>query len=127
MNRHIFFFFKQKTAYEINGRKPLSLKRRWIDIDADDALLAAVREGRGSTRHGRELRADKIVAEIEKLLLAEGIAGQADLDDRYGRRRIDDHQGRRGSRRKESHKSLRNGGSLGQRRLNVGAGWKENL
>src|SRR5258708_25468992 len=58
-------------VYDINGRKPLSLERRWIDIHADDALLATVGEGRGGTRHGGELRADKIVAEIEKLLLAE--------------------------------------------------------
>ena len=112
---------------DVNGRKPLSLERRWIDIHADDALLATVGEGRGSTRHGRQLRADKVVAEIEKLLFAESTAGQADLDDRHGRRRIDDYQRRRGSRREESQEGLRDGGSLGQCRLNVGARLKEDL
>src|SRR5260370_5972417 len=44
-------------VYDINGRKPLSLERRWIDIHADDALLATVVEGRGSTRNGGDRRA----------------------------------------------------------------------
>jgi len=49
-----------------------------INIDADDPLLASIRKGRGGARYGRQLRADKIVR-IEKLLLAERIAGQTDL------------------------------------------------
>src|SRR5712692_1332383 len=78
-------------VYDINGGKPLGLECRGIDINADDALLAAVGERRGGTRHGRELRTDKIVAVIEELLLAHRVAGQADLNNRHGRRRIDDH------------------------------------
>src|SRR5712692_3985053 len=114
-------------VYDINGGKPLGLECRGIDINADDALLAAVGERRGGTRHGRELRTDKIVAVIEELLLAHRVAGQADLNDRHGRRRIDDHQRRRGSGREESQKSLRNSGGLGQRGLNIGAWLKENF
>src|SRR6202007_598676 len=110
--------------YDINSRKPFGLKCGRIDIDADQALLAAVGERSGRTRYGRQLRADKIIAEIEKLLLAERIAGQADLDDWHGRGRVDDHQRWSGPRRQESQESLRNGGSLGQRRLNIGA-WLE--
>src|SRR5205814_899836 len=81
----------------------LSLERCRIDIDADDALFAAVRKWRGGARYSRKLRADKIIAEIEKLLLAERITGKADLDDRHGRRRVDNHQGRRGSGRQKAH------------------------
>src|SRR5213079_2992763 len=107
--------------------KALGLKRGGIDIDTNDALLAAVRKWRGGARYSRKLRADKIIAEIEKLLLAERITGKADLDDRHGRRRVDNHQGRRGSGRQKAQKRLRDSGSLCQRGLNVGTGLKENF
>src|SRR5258708_37076692 len=50
-------------VYDINGRKALSLERRWIDIHADSAVLAAVGEGLGATRHGGELRPSQMEAE----------------------------------------------------------------
>ena len=61
-----------------------------IYIHAHHALLAAIRERCGSALHGGELRTDKIVAEIEELLLAERVAGQADLNDGHRRGRIND-------------------------------------
>ena len=113
--------------YDVHRGKPFGLQGRRIDINAHNALFAAVRKWRGGAGYSRKLRADKIIAEIEKLLLAERVAGQADLDDRHGRRRVDNHQGRRGSRWQKAQKGLRDGCGLRQRRLNVGAGLKENF
>ena len=99
----------------------------WIDIDTDNALLAAIREGHGSALHGGELGADEIVAEIEKLLFAEGVAGEADLHNRHGGRRIDDHQGWSGAGRQKPQERLRDGSGLCERGLNVRAGLEEDL
>jgi len=111
-------------VYDINRGKSFGLKRCRVDVDADDSLLASIGERRGGARNGGQLRADKKVAEIEKLLLAERFAGQADLNDRHGRSRIDDHQGWRGPGRQETQKGLRYSSGLGQSRLNIGA-WLE--
>ena len=93
-------------VHDVHRGEALSLERRRIDIDAHEALLSAVGERRRGAGHGSKLRADKIVTEIEKLLLAERVAGQADLNDRHGRRRIDDHQGRSGSLREKPQECL---------------------
>ena len=62
---------------DVNRGKAFGLECLRVDVHADHALLAAIGVRSGSALHGRELRADEIVAEVEKLLLAHGIAGQA--------------------------------------------------
>ncbi len=70
---------------DVDGGKTFCLESGGINIDADDALLAPVREGRGGARHGGQLRADKVISGVEKLLFAERVASQANLDNRHGR------------------------------------------
>src|SRR6266850_2374907 len=70
---------------DVNRRKSLRLEGLGINIDADDALLPAVGKRRCRAGNCGELGADEIVAVIEELLLAKGVAGQANLNDRHGR------------------------------------------
>ena len=49
------------------GDKPFGLQRHGVQIHGNQALLAAVGEGQRRALHGRQLGADKIIAEIEKL------------------------------------------------------------
>ncbi len=78
-------------VHDVDRGKPFGLQRDGIDIDADNALLASIGEWRGSPWHSGKLRANEVVAGVEELLFAERIAGQANLNDRHRRSRIDDH------------------------------------
>ena len=114
-------------ADDVHGREAFGLQRGGVNVHADDALLSAVRKRRGSARDGGKLRADKIVAEIEELLLAHGVAGEPNLNDGHRRGGIDDHQGRRRSRRQEPQEGLRDGSGLRQSGLDVRVGLKKDL
>ena len=68
--------------------------------------------------------ANKVVSEVEDLLLAHGVAGQANLQYRNGGSGIDDDQRRRCAWGQESQECLRDRGGLCQSGLYIGA-WLE--
>src|SRR5258707_2445454 len=107
--------------------EPFAVQRSSIGINGDQPLLAAIRERSGGSRYSRQLSTNKIVAGVEKLLLAEGVAGQADLDDRNGGSGIDDDQWRGGTRRQEAQESLRDSAGLRERSLDIGVRLEINL
>ena len=65
------------------------------------------------------MRTNKIVAEVKELLLAQRVAGKAELDDGDGGGGIDDDERRSSAGRQEAEKSLGNGGRLRESRLNI--------
>ena len=104
---------------DVHGRKAVRLESRGIRINRDEALFAAVRKRSCRALDGCELRANKIVAEIEELLLAQRVASEAELDDGHSGGGIDNDERRSGAGRQEAEKSLRDGGGLGESRLNI--------
>ena len=71
--------------------------------------------------------AQKILAEVEELLLGQSLAAQPELNDGSGGSAVGDDQRRRGARRQAAHGGLRDGRDLRDRRLDVGAGAEEDL
>ena len=70
--------------HDVIRRKTLGLQCLRVDIHGNEPLFAAVREGQRRALHGRQLRANEIIPVVEQGLFAQGVAGQSDLDDRYG-------------------------------------------
>ncbi len=66
---------------DVDGRKLFGVELVEIEIDHHVARFAAERVGDVGALHGAEGRADEVVAEIEDILLAEGLAGKAELQD----------------------------------------------
>src|SRR6185312_4173858 len=58
----------------IHRREALSSQRSEVEIHLDLARGAAIGIRYGGTRHGRNLRADNLVAQVEDLRLGEAIA-----------------------------------------------------
>ncbi len=114
-------------ADNVNRGKSLGLERLGIDVDADDALLAAVGKRRCSAWNRGELGADEIIAIIKELLFAERVARQTNLNHWHSRSRVDNHQGRSRSGRQKPQECLRDGTRLSERRLDVRAGLEEDL
>src|SRR5581483_11535018 len=89
------------------------------------AELAAVRKGHGRALNGGELGADEVLAEVEELLLAEGFAFEAELDDGDAGSVVFNDAGRGGPGREDLEQRLRDGGDLGKRHLDFGVGLEE--
>ena len=112
---------------DVAGRKSVGLQPRQVEINLHLAYLAAVGIGHGRAVHGRQLGAQKVLAQVEQLLLRQGLAAEAELHDRRGRCRVGDDQRRRGSGRQAAHRGLHDRRHLGQRSLNVGLRPEEDL
>ena len=118
---------RAERIHDVVGGKSVGLKSREVQIDLDLAYFAAIGvRGRG-TGHSRELRAQEVVSEIEKLLLGQRLAAQAQLDDRCRGGGIGDDQRRHGSRWQAPEDGLRHRRGLRQRRLDVRRGLKKYL
>ena len=103
------------------------MQSRQIEIHLDLAYFAAVGVRCRGARHGRQLRAQKVIAQIKELLLRQCLAAQAQLDDRSRGGGIRDNQGRHGSRWQAPEHRLRHRRRLRQCRLDVRRGLEENL
>ena len=112
---------------DVHGRETLCLQRLGVEVHRNQPLLAAVWIWERRALDCGELRADKIIAVVKKLLLAEPVARQTDLDHGHGGCREDGHERRIRSRRKVAEERLRDGHDLRERRLDVGALLKEDL
>ncbi len=104
---------------DVDRRQPLGLEQLRIQIHCDLALLTSIRKRQGRALHGGQLCADEIVSEIKDGLLAQAVACQTNLNDRYGGRGIDGHQGGGGAWRQKSENGLDDGGGLSERGLNI--------
>ena len=69
------------------GESLLGEQRVGIEIHHHAAELAAVGQRDGRALDGRQLRADEVLPQVEQLLLAHGLAFQAELQDGNARRR----------------------------------------
>src|SRR5262249_41539575 len=104
---------------DIHRRKLLRVELIGIDVHHYLAELPAVWQRHGRALDRRELGADEILSEIEKLLLAQRLAFQAKLDDRNARCVVLNNAGRGRSRRENLEQSLRNGSDLRERNLDL--------
>ncbi len=91
---------------DIHRGKAVRLKGGRIGIHGNEALFAAVREWSCRAGNRRQLRTDKVVAEVEELLLAERIARESDLNDGNCGGGIDNDKRRRGAGRQKSQEGL---------------------
>jgi hypothetical protein len=98
-----------------------------IEIDLHLALLAAVGIGDRGARDRRELRAQDVVAEIEYLLLGDGLARQCELQDGDARGVVGQNERRRRARRRGLQLGLRDGDDLRHRQVLSAFGWKKYL
>ena len=77
-----------ESADDVVRRQSIGLQAGNIEIDLDLANLAAIGIGHGCAVHGRQLRAQEILAQVEELLLRQGLAAESKLHDRRGGRRV---------------------------------------
>ena len=66
---------------DIDRRKLLGVELIQVQVHHDRALLSAERIRNGGALHGAERSADEVIAQVEDLLLAQGLAGKAKLQD----------------------------------------------
>src|SRR5207302_1610238 len=65
----------------IDGRELLGVELVLVEVDHDGTALSAERIRYGGSLHGAERCADEVVGQIEDLLLAQGLTGEAELQD----------------------------------------------
>src|SRR5579863_2893380 len=113
--------------HNVGRREPVRLQLRQVEIDLNLANLPAIRVRSGGSRHRRKIITQKILAQIEELLLGQSLAAQAKLDDGRGGRAIRNDERRRGSRWQAAHGGLADRRDLRDRSLYVRARSKEDL
>ena len=90
----------------------VSLQRRQIEIDGDDAGFAAIRPGQLRSLHDRETHPHLVLRHVVDLLLGELVAGQRVLQNRHSRSIVTDHQRRGLPGRHLLQNGLRHGRNL---------------
>ena len=109
------------------GARPLACSSRWVEVDHDRALLAAVDVGDDRAGDGGELRTDEVQAEVVELLLGEALAGEAELQDGHaGGAEVDDLRRQDAGRELTQHE-LRGAADLGVGGVEAGAGLEVDL
>ena len=88
----------QRRAH-VRGRQTARLQGLRIQIRHDDARLAAIGIGNFRAVHHGERGADDVLAQVIELGVGQRLAGQAELNDRYIRGAVAQHQRRRDVRR----------------------------
>src|ERR1035437_263558 len=116
-----------ERIHDVIGRKAVGLKSRQVEVYLNLAYFAAVGVRRRRTGHRCQLRAQKVLTEIEKLLLRQCLAAQAKLDNRGRGGRVADDQRRRGSGRQAAEDGLYHRRGLRQRGLDIRRGLEKNL
>ncbi len=104
----------------VGGREALGGELVGVDIHHDRAELPAVGQRHGGALDGGELGADEVLPHVEQLLLAHGVALQAELDDRHAGGVVLDDAGRRGPGGQGAKQGLRDGGDLRHREFDFG-------
>ena len=107
----------QERIADILGGEPPRVERVRVDVDVDDAHLAAVGHRDGCALNGDELGADEVVAQVVELLLGQLIAAQARQENGDAGGVVLDDERREDARREHAHDLLRLGVHLGDRRL----------
>ena len=80
---------------DVGGRQAARVERLLVEIDHDDARLAAVGIGNFRAVHDRQIGADGVLALIVQLGVRQPAAGEAELNDRDVSRAIAQNQRRR--------------------------------
>ena len=106
-------------ADDVGGRETARPQQLRIEIDLHFPLLAAV--GIGDRRAGNrgQLGAQDVVAEVEYLLLGNGLARQRELQDGHARGVVRQNERRRGAGRRRLQLRLRDGDDLRHRQVFV--------
>ena len=104
----------------VGSGKPLRRELVRIEVDHHLAELAAIRQRHRGALNDRQLSADEILPHIEQLLLAHGLALQAELEDGHAGGIILNDAGRQGPGRHGSEQCLRKGGDLGECQFDFG-------
>jgi hypothetical protein len=112
---------------DVLGGKIFGFESGEIEIDGDQAGLAAIRPRHGGALDGGEADADLVLADVVELLLGEFSTGDGVLEngDRGGVV-ADDERGRLAGRELPQN-SLGDGGDLGDARVDGGAGLEEDF
>ena len=111
------------SAFETSvGGKLLGVERLGIEVHHDLAELAAERQRHRGALHRGELGANEVQAQIEDLLLAEGLALEAHLQNGNARGVVFDDAGREGPGRKDAQQRLADGGDLRHGHFDVHVG-----
>ena len=98
-----------------------------VEVHLHLPLLAAVRVGDRGAGDRRKLGAQYVVAEVEYLLLGDGLARQGELQDGNARGVIRENERRRGAGRRGLQLGLRDGDDLRHRQVLVGVRLEEIL
>src|SRR5579883_2587242 len=104
---------------DIDGGEPLGIELIEVEIHHDGPLLSAERVGDGGALHGAERRADEVVADVEDLLLAEGLAGESELEDRHARSVVLQDVRREHAGRHLAQRRVHRGGGLRHRHIDL--------
>ena len=108
---------QSKGVRDVDGRKLFRVKLIEVEIHHDGALLAAERIGNRRALHGAERGADEVVADIEDFLLAQGLAGKAELQDGNAGGIVFQNVGREHAGRHLADGRLHGGGDLRHRHI----------
>ncbi len=112
-------------VHHIRARNPFFEERLRIEVHVHLPLLAAVWIRNRRARNRDQLRAQKIHADVEELLLGERGAAKSQLQNRDARRAVGNHQWWSGSRRRLPQNNLRRGSDLRHGRFNLGVRLKK--
>ena len=112
---------------DVVGRHVVGLHSLLIEIDLHLQNLAAIGRRHCRASHGRELRPDEILAEIEQLHLRQLFARQRKLQNGHARSVVAQHVGRGDAGRQELEHGLRGSGHLRQSGGNVDVFLEEDL
>ena len=112
---------------DVLGRQSVGLQFILVEVDLNLEHLAAVGRGNRRAGDGRKLGANEVLSGVEYLRLRQGAAGQGQLKDRNARG-VETQNVRRGDARgQQLEHSLRRGGDLSQRRVDVDVRLEEDL
>ena len=112
---------------DIGGRQTIRLQLGGIQVHLDLARLAAVRIGSGRALYRRQLRAQKILRQIEHPLLRKRLTAQPQLHNRRRGRRVRNDQRRGRARRQSTQHGLAHRRHLRHRHGKIDSRPEENL